>query len=96
MELGPYSADALQQCKCPVARGVISFHSSSALLEKIRSTLMNLLIEKARIRDRVFVVIVRLITALARSGECGDSDMVGKIFHMYVLHLHYSSPDDPH
>ena len=47
---------------------------------------MNLLIEKARIRDRVFVVIVRLITALARSGECGDSDMVGKIFHMYYIY----------
>ena len=38
---------------------------------------MNLLIEKARIRHRVFVVI-------ARSDECGD--MVGKIFHMYYIY----------
>ena len=45
---------------------------------------MNLLIGKARIRHRVFVVIVRLITALARSDECGD--MVGKIFHMYYIY----------
>ena len=82
---------------CPVARGVISFHSSSALLEKIRSTLMNLLIGKARIRHRVFVVIVRLITALARSDimiekctdECGD--MVGKIFHMYYIYTIFES-----